>query len=85
MYGMCDSRKILGRLKLYNLYGRISMYRKRHEKPVLGGILGSSRIIGIKQSPFLADAVMVAFIPFPMDCSIILLITMNADNGSTQA
>ena len=47
-------------------------------------IFGRSRISGIKQMPFLADEVMDAFTPFPIDCSIILLMITIAESGKAQ-
>lgn len=44
--------------------------------PVRPNKRGRMRIAGIKQIPFLEEAVMDAFTPFPIDCSIIFVITM---------
>ena len=49
--------------------------------PVRPKSRGSISMAGIKNRPFLADAVMDAFTPFPMDWSIMLVITMNAFIG----
>ena len=53
--------------------------------PVMPRNVGRIRIIGIKQIPFLAEAVIEALTPLPIDCSIMLLMTIAPDKGSVQA
>ena len=53
--------------------------------PARPKILGRIRISGIKKIPLRAEAVMEAFTPFPMDCSIIFVMTMQASKGSATA